>query len=213
MGALPHVLPGHQDAGDVAARGALGAAWGTELPATPGRSTREMLAAARAGDVQALFVSGQDPAMWGAEAREALAELRFLVVEDLFLTETAKGADVVLPAASYAEQDGTFTNLERRIQRIRPAAVVRGDILPGWQVVSDLANRMGGRFYYGSAAEVMVEIAATVPIYAGVTYGRVGAKGIQWPVPDRKHAGTPFLYVEEPAAEPETVAAVSGTVA
>jgi formate dehydrogenase (NADP+) alpha subunit len=72
--------------------------------------------------------------------------------------------------------------------------------------VSDLANRMGGRFYYGSAAEVMVEIAATVPIYAGVTYGRVGAKGIQWPVPDRKHAGTPFLYVEERAAEPAAVA-------
>jgi NADH-quinone oxidoreductase subunit G len=213
MGVLPHVLPGHKDVADVAARQALGAAWGADLPATPGRDTREMLAAARDGGLQALYVSGQDPASWGQEARDALAELPFLVVQDLTLTETAKGADVVLPAPSYAEQDGTFTNLERRIQRIRPAAVVRGDILPGWQIVSDLANRMGGRFYYGSAAEVMVEIAATVPIYAGVTYGRVGAKGIQWPVPDRKHAGTPFLYVEEPAAEPETVAAVSGTVA
>ena len=203
MGLLPHVLPGHKNVGDGAAAQALAAAWGaTELPATTGLGTREMLAAAQSGELQALYISGQDPAMWGQEARDALAGLPFLVVQDLLLTETAKAADVVLPAASYAEQDGTFTNLERRIQRIRPAASVRGDILPGWQIVSDLANRLGGRFYYGSAAEVMVEIAATVPIYAGVTYGRVGAKGLQWPVPDRRHAGTPFLYGEEQASEP-----------
>jgi NADH-quinone oxidoreductase chain G len=206
MGLLPHVLPGHKNVADEAARRARAMSWGAEVPMTVGRGTREMLAAAQSGDLQALFVTGQDPALWGEEAREALAQVPFLVVQDIFLTETAKGADVILPAASYAEQDGTFTNLERRIQRIRPAATVRGDILSGWQVVSDLANRLGGRFYYGSAAEVMVEIAATVPIYAGVTYGRVGAKGLQWPVPDRKHAGTPFLYVEARAAEPAAVA-------
>ncbi|HEY8744510.1 MAG TPA: molybdopterin-dependent oxidoreductase, partial [Chloroflexota bacterium] len=206
MGLLPHVLPGHKNVTDGAARQALATAWGADAPTTAGRGTREMLAAAQSGALQALLVSGQDPALWGEEARDALAQVPFLVVQDLFLTETAKGADVVLPAASYAEQDGTFTNLERRIQRIRPAATVRGDILPGWQVISDLANRLGGRFYYGSAAEVMVEIAATVPMYAGVTYGRVGARGLQWPVPDRQHAGTPFLYVEERAAEPAAVA-------
>lgn len=201
MGLLPHVLPGHRNVDDGVARQALGAAWGSDVAAAAGLSSGGMLAAAGAGTLQALYVSGQDPANWGPEARDALATLPFLVVQDIVLTETAKGADVVLPATSYAEQDGTFTNLERRIQRIRPSATVRGDMLPGWQIVSDLANRLGGRFFYGSAAEVMVEIAATLPIYAGVTYGRVGAKGIQWPVPDRRHAGTPFLYVQEPAAE------------
>ena len=133
----------------------------------------------------------------------------FLVVQDMFLTETARGADVVLPMASYAEQDGTFTNLERRIQRIRPAVPPRGDMLPGWQIVSDLANRLGGRFFYGSPAEVMVEIAETTPMYAGVTYGRVGAKGIQWPVPDRRSGGTPFLYAAEQPAQPAGAAAAS----
>ncbi len=207
MGLLPHVLPGHRASTAPEARDAFAAAWRAEIPAAKGLETREMLAAAAAGKLQALYVSGLDPAgAWSVEARDALAGLPFLVVQDTVMTETAKGADVVLPAASYAEQDGTYTNLERRIQRIRPAVGPKGDAMPGWQIVADLANRMGGRFFYGSPAEVMVEIAETVPMYAGVTYGRVGAGGIQWPAPDRRHPGTPFLYVAE-SPEPATVVA------
>jgi predicted molibdopterin-dependent oxidoreductase YjgC len=160
-----------------------------------------MLAGIASGKIQALYVDGCDPAAWGQQARDALADVPFLIVQDATLTETARGADVVLPGTVYAEQDGTYTNLERRIQRIRAAVNGRGDILPGWQIICDLANRLGGRFLYGSPSEVMLEIAEAVPPYRGVTYGRIGAKGLQWPVTDRRHPGTAFLYVEEQTAE------------
>ena len=203
VGLLPHLLPGHRNVTDAAARQALAAIWGAEPPAGAGMGSRQMLEAASAGQLQALYISGLDPAAeWGQEARDALADVPFLVVQDIVLTETAKGADVVLPATSYAETDGTLTNLERRVQRIRPAVNLRGDMLPGWQIVSDLANRLGGRFYYGGPADVLTEIAEALPIYAGVSVGRVGAKGLQWPVPDRRSRGTAFLYAPEPAEQP-----------
>jgi NADH-quinone oxidoreductase chain G len=211
MGALPHLLPGHQLASSSAVQASIKEAWRADLPATTGLDVAGIVSAASGGKLQALYISGQDPASkWGPEVRNALADVPFLVVQDAFLTETARGADVVLPAVTFAEENGTLTSLERRIQRLRPSIQQAGDSLPGWQIISDLANRMGGRFFYGSAAEVMVEIAAVVPQYAGVTYGRIGAKGIQWPVPSRQSPGTAFMYVDpQPEAAPQPAPAAS----
>ncbi|MCL4545567.1 MAG: NADH-quinone oxidoreductase subunit NuoG [Chloroflexi bacterium] len=206
-GVGPKLLPGHRALADAAARNTLMQLWGTEISQTPGLSTDGLLNASASGKLRALIACGVDPAGdWGDVARDSLSDIPFLVVIDTFLTETAQGADVVLPAATPAEQDGTLTNLERRIQRLRPAIESLGDALPGWQIICDLANRMGGRFYYGSAAEIMLELSQAVPVYAGVTYGRIGAKGIQWPVDNRAHPGTPFLYIPAPVS----TASVSG---
>lgn len=195
-GVHPALLPGHRRLDDVAARREMSTLWEADIPAHMGLSTAEMLKASADGRLRALVCGGVDPVgQWGDVARESLMDIPYLVVIDSFLTETAQGADVVLPLATYAEIDGTVTNLERRIQRLRPAISAAGEALPGWQIVCDLANRMGGRFFYGSAAEVMLEISQAVPIYAGVTYGRVGARGIQWPVADRRHPGTAYLYL------------------
>ena len=125
-----------------------------------------------------------------------LKQLDFLVVQDLFLSDTAALADVVLPAASFAEKDGTFTNTERRVQLLRPAVSPPGEARPDWKIICDIATAMGYPMSYPDAAAIMEEIASLVPSYAGIRHERLGNGGLQWPCPDTEHPGTRFLYAE-----------------
>jgi formate dehydrogenase (NADP+) alpha subunit len=197
MGALPDVLPGYQKIKFADSREKFAKGWGRALPEGPGLTIPAMFDAAADGHLKAMYIMGEDPVLTDANANhveKALNKLDFLVVQNLFLTETAKLADVVLPAASFAEKDGTFTNTERRVQRVRQAIDPIGDSRPDWQIIADLSARMGYRMEYAHPREIMAEMTALSPIYAGVTYERIDQAGLQWPVPDEQHPGTPFLH-------------------
>ena len=131
--------------------------------------------------------------------KKALTNLNFLVVQDIFLTETAELADVVLPAASFAEKDGTFTNTERRIQRVRKAINPVGDSKPDWKILMELMNRLGYNKKYLNPSEIMEEIRTVTPSYAGITYDRLEGEGIQWPCLDINHPGTKYLHKDSMA--------------
>ena len=168
MGLLPDTYPGYAGMDP----GGFVAEWGSGLPDRPGWSTPEMLAAADRGDLRALYVMGANPAVTfpdGDLTRRALEKVEFLVVQDLFLTPTAECADVVLPAASFAEKEGTFTSGEGRVQRLRLAVEPAGESRPDWEILSDLARRLGQDWNYLSLGEITREIAAVVPLYAGVS--------------------------------------------
>lgn len=197
MGALPNYLPGYQRVASEDVRRRFAAAWGREIPARIGLTVVEMFEAARRGELKALYIVGENPMVSNPDlnrAKEALQNLEFLVVQDLFLTETAELAHVVLPGASFAEKDGTFTNTERRVQRVRRAIPPVGNSRPDWEIVADLATRLGYPMRYASPAEIMEEIAGVTPIYGGIFYDRLGDEGLQWPCPDRNHPGTKFLH-------------------
>jgi formate dehydrogenase major subunit/formate dehydrogenase alpha subunit len=199
MGALPEVYSGYQKVTDPAARAKLGRAWGAELPEAPGLPLTRAMDAAAAGHLRGMFFLGENPVLSDpdqAHARRALESLDFLVVQDIFLTETGQLADVVLPAACYAEKDGTFTNTERRIQRVRKAVEPPGEARADWEIVCALAEKAGyAGMRYRGPAEVMDEIAALTPSYGGIAYDRLDPHGLQWPCPDRDHPGTPVLHV------------------
>jgi len=201
MGALPNVLPGYQRVEDPKIRKKFEKAWSCKLNPTPGLALTELFEAAHAGHVKALYIMGENPVVTEANSslvEEAISRLELLVVQDLFLTETAQMADVVLPAASFAEKDGTFTNTERRVQRVRKAIEPVGNSRPDWMIISDIAKNMGARgFDLNSPEEIMEEIRGLTPQYGGITYKRIEASGLQWPCPDTEHPGTPYLYAEE----------------
>jgi formate dehydrogenase alpha subunit len=198
MGALPNVFPGYQQVADDALRDKFEKAWNSKLSAKPGLTVVEMLHAASDGKVRAMYIMGENPMLSDPDinhVREALECLDFLVVQDIFLNETAQLADVVLPAATFAEKDGTFTNTERRVQRIRKAIEPIGESRPDWQIICDIARRMGGDgFEFGSPQDVFKELASLTPQYAGITYERLEEGGLQWPCPTKDHQGTPFLH-------------------
>jgi formate dehydrogenase (NADP+) alpha subunit len=198
MGALPVFFPGYQRVNDPIVREKFRQAWGRELSQTPGLTITEMVQAAYDGRLKALYVMGENPMLSEPDlnhAKEALTRLEMLVVQDIFLTETAQLADVVLPAASFAEKDGTFTNTERRVQRIRKTIDPPGQAKPDGEIIAEISKRMGYPMNYKSSAEVMAEIARVTPIYGGISYDRLIKAGLQWPCPDRKHPGTPILHV------------------
>ncbi|MDY6953710.1 MAG: molybdopterin-dependent oxidoreductase, partial [Thermodesulfobacteriota bacterium] len=153
-----------------------------------------------AGKVKALYVMGENPVVTEANTsavEEAISRLQLLVVQDLFLTETAQLADVVLPAVSFAEKDGTFTNTERRVQRVRKAIDPVESSRPDWEIICDIAKNMGAQgFDFRNPKEIMEEIRAVTPQYGGITYERIDEAGLQWPCPDMEHPGTPYLYSE-----------------
>ena len=200
MGALPDVYPGYQKVTDEKVRGRFEKTWGVTLPSTPGLTIPEMFEAAGKGEIKALYVIGENPMLSDADIKhieEALKALDFLVVQDIFLTETARLADVVLPACSFAEKDGTFTNTERRVQRVRKAISPVGNSRPDWQIVCQVARRMGGKgFDYEDPSRIMEEIARLTPSYGGIGYDRLEEAGLQWPCPTADHPGTPILHTD-----------------
>jgi predicted molibdopterin-dependent oxidoreductase YjgC len=200
MGCLYDTLPGYRRVTDEAARAALASAWGVKrVPGTPGVAASELPDAILAGKVKALYVMGENIALTDPDTHhtsKALAALDFLVVQDLFLTETAAFAHVILPACSWAEKEGTFTNTERRVQRFYQALAPLGESRPDWQILQALANRMGMPMAYADPAAIMGEIAAVVPSYGGIRYERLGTEGLQWPCPAPDHPGTPILHRE-----------------
>ncbi|MEB2285119.1 MAG: formate dehydrogenase subunit alpha [Polyangiaceae bacterium UTPRO1] len=200
MGALPDVYSGYQAVADENARRRFETAWGVALPTAPGRTSLAMQHAAHDGELKALVVIGQDPAVTDPGGRfvaRVLERLDCLIVAELFLTETAKLADIVLPAASFAEKDGTFTSTERRVQRVRRALAPPGEARADWQILDALAARLGRPLGFRDAAGIFAEMAALTPSYAGMSYARLEARGgLCWPCPTPTHPGTPRLHVE-----------------
>jgi formate dehydrogenase major subunit len=197
MGALPNVFSDYRSVTRPEHAAVFEEAWGVELNHDLGLRTPEMLDVAVAGELRTMYIMGEDPVLTDADTnyvRKAISNLDFLVVQDLFLTETAKYADVVLPAACYAEKDGTFTSTERRVQRVRKAVEPPGQARADWEIIADLSTRMGYPMSYASAADIFEEIRTLTPTYAGMTYDRVEACGLQWPCPDLDHPGTPYLH-------------------
>jgi formate dehydrogenase alpha subunit len=198
VGCLPEYLPGYQNPEDPAAIARLEREWGSQVPGKVGLSLVEMFAAAETGRVKAMYIVGENPALSEPDAdhaRKALSNLDFLIVQDLFLSETAQFAHVVLPGASFAEKDGTFTNTERRIQRVRRAIDPIGDSRPDWLITCQMAQALGARgFDFTSPDQIMEEIARVTHMYGGISYPRLEGQGLQWPCPTPEHPGTRFLH-------------------
>jgi formate dehydrogenase alpha subunit len=199
MGALPNVHVGYQPVADGNIQSKFEQAWKVKLPATPGQTSTQMLGGVTESKIRGLYILGEDPAQTDPDTnkvRASLQSLDFLVVQEIFPTETTKYADVILPAASFAECDGTFTNGERRIQRVNKAIPpICG--LENWQTISLIAQKMGYPMKYNNPSEIMDEIAALAPMFAGVSFARLGSKGLQWPCPSVQHPGTETLHVEK----------------
>jgi formate dehydrogenase (NADP+) alpha subunit len=198
MGALPNVYPGYQKVDDETIRQKFQDAWNAALCNKPGLTHTEIVDAIDRGEVKALYQVGENPVMSEADSghiMQALPKLDFFVVQDIFMTSTAQYADVILPASSFAEKSGTFTNTERRVQKVRQAIAPIGQSRTDWEITCELAKRMGaGGFDYDSPGEIMAEIARLTPIYGGITPEKIEDLGIQWPCPDADHQGTPFLH-------------------
>jgi predicted molibdopterin-dependent oxidoreductase YjgC len=199
MGALPNKLPGFQDLADDELRGKFEAMWGAEISAEPGWHLSEMFEAMERGDMRALYVIGENPAQSEADvsrARRLLADLDFMVVQDIFLTKTAAMADVVLPAAAaWAETEGTVTSSERRVQRVRKALDPPGEAKDDIEILCMIANRLGHSWGLPTAEEAWDEVRSLSPMHGGMAYRRLEENGgLQWPCPDEAHSGTLFLH-------------------
>ncbi|HPN95166.1 MAG TPA: molybdopterin-dependent oxidoreductase, partial [bacterium] len=198
MGALPNVFSGYQQVSNPDARKKFSAAWKAELPESSGLTATEMMRAAIKGDIKAMYIMGENPMVSDPDTghvRKALEKLDLLIVQDIFITETAKLADVVLPAVCFAEKDGTFTNTERRVQRVRAAVAAPGDSKQDWRIIGELAMRFGYRMDYESPERIMEEIASLTPSYGGVDYERIDREAVHWPCPSKSHPGTPILHI------------------
>jgi formate dehydrogenase alpha subunit len=203
MGALPNLLPGYSRVEVPEARARFERVWGSEPPEVPGIPLTEMWDAVLDGRIKAMWIVGENPFLSDPDAthvEEALKALDLLIVQEIFPTDTSNLAHIVLPAASFAEKEGTFTNTERRVQRVRKALEPVGKARSDWEIVCDVAKRMGDQgFEFGSPGEVMDEIANLVLQYAGINYQRLeeDPKGIQWPCPDPSYPGMPILHVDD----------------
>jgi formate dehydrogenase alpha subunit len=209
-GAMPYHYPGYMPVDDPANAARWEQAWNVEpggLSRKKGLTTTEILSHAHPGGVRALYIMGENPMMTEPNlnvTREHMMQLEFLVAQDLFINESAAFADVFLPAASWAEKDGTFTNTDRRVQRVRQAIAPRGQARADWLIVADLGNRLERRlgrpnsafWAYEDPEEIWGEMARVVPANRGVTYARIEQVGLQTPVPDEQHPGTPFLFAD-----------------
>jgi len=201
LGALPNVYPGYQAVADPAIREKFETAWDCTLSPTPGLTLTEILDAAYQGQIKALYLVGENPVLSDADAKhvqEALKRLEFLVVQDIFLSETARLADVVLPAVTFAEKDGTFTNTERRIQRVRKVIEPIGNAKPDWWITCQIAQRMRSKgFDFSHPSQIMEELASLTPSYGGISYERLEDGGLPWPCPTQEHPGTPILHTQQ----------------
>jgi len=199
VGALPNVYPGYQPVTSTEAREKFQQAWGVPLSAEPGLTAVEMLHSAGEGKIRGLYIMGENPFLSDPNinrTRLDLSRVEFLVVQDIFLTETAGFAHVVLPATAFAEKEGTFTNTERRVQLLRRVKAAPGEAREDWRIVCDVATRMGHPMSYDSASAIMDELARLTPSYGGISHRRIERFGLQWPCPDQAHPGTPILHEE-----------------
>lgn len=199
MGALPNVYSGYQKVEDEQIRHKFEKAWGVkDLPRKNGLASTTAFDFAAQGKLKAMYILGENPMISHPDqnhVRKSLEKLELLIVQDIFPTDTSELADIVLPATSYAEKDGTFTSTERRVQRVRKAIEPIGRSRPDWQILCEIATRAGyDGMQYNNPSEVMDEIAHLTPIYGGVSYERIDNIGIQWPCPDKDHPGTPVLH-------------------
>ena len=201
MGALPNVYPGYQKVNLPEVKDKFSGAWNSELSDAIGLTHTEIVDAALEGKVKALYMMGENPLLSEANshhAEEAFEKAEFIICQDIFLTETAQMADVVFPAASFAEKDGTFTNSERRVQRIRQAIEPVGDSKADWWIICEVARRMGAAgFDFETPEQVFEEITTVTPSYAGITYERIEKVGLQWPCPALDHPGTLYLHKDK----------------
>jgi formate dehydrogenase alpha subunit len=198
MGALPNVFSGYQRVDNPELREKFERAWGVKLPDRPGLTVVEIFEAILQDEVKALYVMGENPAVtdpYTGKTCEALEKVDFLVVQDIFLSETAEFADIVLPAACFAEKEGTYTNTERRVQLGEKAVDPPGEAKPDWVIISMLALKMGGAFNYQSQKEIFDEMRRLTTIYSGITYEKIELMdGIQWPSKSEEDQGTPILH-------------------
>ncbi len=201
MGALAEFYPGYGKVGDPELAGKLQALWGAKkLPESPGLTATEMVEAAGKGNIKTLYVMGEDPVNShpdSSKVKKALENLDFLVVQDIFMNDTAEYADLVLPAASFAEKEGSFTSTERRVQWVEPALNPPGEARPDLEILFGLAEKLGLGLSLGAAEDVLAEISAAVPAYGGITNERLKKDfGLIWPCPDTGHHGTPVLHTD-----------------
>lgn len=197
MGALPNVYPAYQQVANDDIRKKFEKAWGAKLSPKPGLTLMEIMSAAGTGAIKALYIMGENPLLSDPDLHHVAKELQkldLLVVQDIFMTETAQLADVVLPVTSFAEKDGTFTNTERRVQRVRKALDAPGEARADWEVICGISNKMGYPMKYTSAEDIFKEVVTVTPSYAGITYQRLEKEGLQWPCPTPDHPGTKFLH-------------------
>jgi formate dehydrogenase alpha subunit len=200
MGSAPDMATGYQPVADAAVRARLADLWGGPPPPEPGLTVTEMTRAAERGEVRGLWIMGEDIAQSDPDQEtvlRALDRLDLLIVQEMFMTETARRAHLVLPAAGWLEQTGTFTNAERRIQLVRAAVAPPGEARPDWEVVRDVARAMGPAWEYADPAEVMDEVARAAPaLFGGVSHARLAPDGLQWPCPSRDHPGTQRVHAD-----------------
>jgi formate dehydrogenase alpha subunit len=197
MGGLPNVFTGYQPVADEAANKKFSEAWGRPLSNKPGLTILDMFHAIEEGKIKALYVIGENPLVTDPDLRHVEAALKHLdvfIVQDIFLTQTAKNATIVLPGTSFAEKDGTFSNTERRVLLVRQAIPPVGESRPDWMITQDLSTRVGYPMHYDSPEAIFEEMKSLTPSYAGMTYARLAGNGLQWPCPTAEHPGTVFLH-------------------
>ena len=198
MGGLPNVYTAYQPVNSEEVARKMETAWGVEgVSLDLGMKATEMIPAAHDGRLKALYVLGENPLVSDPDinhAEKSLANLDLLVVQDIFLTETAEKADVVLPGRCFAEKEGTFSNSERRVQRVRKAVDAPGEAWDDWKIISEIATRMGYPMTYDNAEAIFEEIRQVTPSYAGISYERIAVEGLHWPCLNEEHPGTPILH-------------------
>ena len=222
VGGVPNFYTAYQPVTDPDVRAKFEGAWGVPLPAVPGLTTTEMVDGILTGRVKGWYVMGENPLMSEpnlAHARHAVEQLEFFVAQDIFFNETNVYADVILPAASFAEKDGTFTNSDRRVQRVRRAIPPPGQARADWEIIADLARRttgrltidhgpsaidhhlssiVGGLWSYSDPSAIWDEMRQLTPDFYGITYARLEREGgVHWPCPSPEHPGTPYLFADD----------------
>lgn len=198
MGALPNVYTGYQKVTDPAVKLKFEKAWNTKLSDKVGLSIPKVLNGIAKDEVKLLYVFGENPMRSDPDithVEHCLKHLDCLIVQDIFLTETAEIADVVLPGVSFAEKDGTFSSTDRTVQRVRTAIQPKGNTLPDWQILRDIMKAMGYEANYNSPEDIFNEMRSLTTSYAGISYKRLEKAGLTWPCPDESHPGTPILHV------------------
>jgi formate dehydrogenase major subunit/formate dehydrogenase alpha subunit len=200
MGGLPNVFTGYQPVTVADNVKKMEKAWGVAgMSDKAGLPVTEMIPKAHAGEIKALYIIGENPLVSDPDlnhVEDSMDHLDLLVVQDIFMTETASRADVVLPACCFAEKDGTFSNTERRVQRVRKAVDPPGAAREDWRIIAGIARRMGYPMIYDNPGEIFDEIASLTPSYAGLNYDRIEHEGLHWPCPQPDHPGTPILHTQ-----------------